>query len=176
MTDKQIIMDQTLEMRFKAMVEAHSEPLYWHVRSIVGSHDDADDLLQDVFLRAWKALPNFRGESSEFTWLWRIATNEALQFLSRKSRRPVLLVDEDSVSEAERIESDPYFNGDEAQRKFQVAIASLPPKQRTVFCMRYFEDLPYEKISEITGTSVGALKASYHFAQEKVRVKLKDEK
>lgn len=161
-------MEKFLEERFGRIVETYSERLYWHVRSIVGSHDDTDDLLQDIFLKVWKALPAFRGDSTEYTWLWRIATNEALQFLGRERRRRTLF-DDVPVERAPGVGSDPYFNGDKAERKLQNAIASLPPKQRSVFCMRYYEDLPYEDISKITGTSVGALKASYHFAQEKIK-------
>lgn len=168
-------MEKGLEDRFRKMVESYSERLYWHVRSIVGSHDDADDLLQDIFLKAWKALPSFRGESSEYTWLWRIATNEALQFLGKENRRRAIAENmggRELEGKASGIEADPYFNGDEAERKIRDAIAALPPKQRSVFCMRYYEDMSYEDISSITGTSVGALKASYHFAQEKIRIKL----
>lgn len=172
------MLEKSLENRFRKMVETYSERLYWHVRSIVGSHDDTDDLLQDIFLKVWKALPSFRGDSSEYTWLWRIATNEALQFLGKENRRRNLLESMDNPDLERRssgIESDPYFNGDEAERKIQKAISELPPKQRSVFCMRYYEEMPYEEIAEITGTSVGALKASYHFAQEKLKIKLDDE-
>ncbi len=154
---------------FNNLVEQYSEPLYWHIRSLVNSHEDTDDILQEVYMKVWKALPSFRGESSVSTWLWRIATNEALSFLRKKKVRAALSF-KSIDSEAERvIDGDPYFNGDAAQRKLAKAIAKLPDKQRAVFCMRYFEELGYEEISEITGTSAGALKASYHLAQEKVK-------
>ena len=163
------------EQQFRELVEKYSEQLYWHVRELVGSHEDADDILQDVFVKVWKALPGFRGDSSIQTWLWRIATNEALSFLRKQKVRAALsFVSLDA--EAERvIDSDPWFDGDAAQRMLALAIAKLPSKQRAVFCMRYFEELPYEEISSITGTSVGALKASYHQAAEKVKVMVTEE-
>ena len=157
------------EQQFRELVEKYSEQLYWHVRTLVGSHEDADDILQEVFVKVWKALPGFRGESSINTWLWRIATNEALSFLRKQKVRAALSFSS-LDAEAERVlDSDPWFDGDEAQRKLAVAVAKLPDKQRAVFCMRYFEELPYEEISSITGTSVGALKASYHQATEKIK-------
>ena len=156
------------EEAFTSLVHKYSEQLYWHIRGIVLSHEDADDILQDVFVKAWKALPFFRGDSSEFTWLWRIATNESLNFLLRKKLRSVFV----RIDEAAGISSDPYFNGDEAEAKFQTALSHLPAKQLSVFCMRYYEDLTYEQISDITGTSVGALKASYHIAREKINQEL----
>lgn len=160
------------EKEFQELVHQYSEQLYWHVRGIVNSHDDTDDLLQDIFLKAWKALPSFRGESSVSTWLWRIATNEALSFLRKQKVRSMLRF-ESLDARAERVvDEDPWFNGDEAQRKLVKAIAKLPDKQRAVFQMRYFEEMSYEQISEITGTSTGALKASYHFAVEKIKNEL----
>ena len=157
------------EQQFRELVEKYSEQLYWHVRSIVGSHEDADDILQEVFVKVWKALPGFRGDSSVNTWLWRIATNEALSFLRKQKVRAALRFSS-LDAEAERVlDSDPWFDGDEAQRRLAVAVAKLPDKQRAVFCMRYFEEMPYEEISAITGTSVGALKASYHQAAEKIK-------
>ena len=161
------------EREFKALVDQYSEALYWHVRAMVNSHEDTDDILQDVFVKVWKALPSFRGESSVSTWLWKIATNEALSFLRRRRVRAALRFDSIDA-EAERvIDSDPWFDGDKAQRLLAKAVAKLPDKQRAVFCMRYFEELPYEEISSITGTSVGALKASYHQAYGKIEQFLK---
>ena len=157
------------EQQFREMVEKYSEQLYWHVRELVGSHEDADDILQEVFVKVWKALPGFRGDSSVNTWLWRIATNEALSFLRKQKVRAALRFSS-LDAEAERVlDSDPWFDGDEAQRRLAVAVAKLPDKQRAVFCMRYFEEMPYEEISAITGTSVGALKASYHQATEMIK-------
>ena len=156
------------EQEFRDLVSQYSEPLYWHIRHLVNSHDDADDLVQETFIKAWKALPTFRGESSVSTWLWKVATNEALGFLRKQKVRAALRF-EPLGAEVERlVTSDPWFDGDEAQRRLVVAVSKLPDKQRAVFCMRYFEELTYEQISAITGTSVGALKASYHFAVAKV--------
>jgi len=161
-----------MEKEFQALVEQYSEPLYWHIRQIVGSHEDADDILQDAFVKIWRALPDFRGESSVSTWMWRIATNEAMTFLRRKRVRAALQFSSISAAVERSIDGDPYFNGDEAERKLAKAIAQLPDKQRAVFCMRYYQELPYEQIAEITGTSVGALKASFHIAQEKIKEEL----
>ncbi|MBP5520972.1 MAG: RNA polymerase sigma factor [Bacteroidales bacterium] len=160
---------QELELQFNSLVRRYSEPLYWHVRSMVGSHEDADDLLQEIFIKVWKALPGFRGESDEFTWLWRIATNETISHL-RKARVRAALSFSRLDDEASRIcDPDPYFDGDAAMRALRKAVMKLPDKQRLVFTLRYWQELSYEQIAEITGTSVGALKASYHIAYEKVK-------
>ena len=160
------------DSEFNDIVREYSEPLYWHIRGIVNSHEDADDILQDTFVKIWRSLPDFRGESAVSTWVWRIATNEALSFL-RKKRVRAMLQFKSIDEQAERTDSgDPWFNGDEAARKLSVAIAKLPDKQRAVFHMRYYEEMPYEQIAEITGTSVGALKASYHIAQDKIKEQL----
>ena len=157
------------ERFFNDLVRQYSEPLYWHVRAMVGSHEDADDLLQEIFIKAWNALPQFRGDSDPFTWLWRIATNETISFL-RKARVRAALSFSRIDAQAERISNpSPYFDGDKALRALRKAIATLPDKQRLVFTMRYYEELSYDQISEITGTSVGALKTSYHIAFEKVK-------
>lgn len=160
------------EKDFNSLVEQYSEQLYWHIRGIVGSHEDADDLLQETFVKVWRALSDFRGESAVSTWLWRIATNEALGFLRKKKVRAALQFQSLDALAERTIDNDPWFNGDEAERKLAKAIAKLPDKQKAVFCMRYYEDLPYEEIAAVTGTSVGALKASYHIAQEKIREEL----
>ena len=157
------------EKAFGEIVKAYSERLYWHVRSLVGSHDDTDDLLQDIFVKIWAALPSFRGEAQLFTWIWRIATNEALNFIKKQKNRSVLS-GEDATDVASRMpDEDAYLNGDEAQRLLSVAISQLPPKQRTVFTMRYYDEMKYEDIQKITGGTVSSLKASYHFAYEKVK-------
>jgi len=157
------------ERFFNDLVRQYSEQLYWHVRGIVGSHEDADDLMQEIFIKAWNALPRFRGDSDPFTWLWRIATNESISFL-RKARVRAALSFSRIDAEAERVsDPNPFFDGDKAMRALRKAIATLPDKQRLVFTMRYYEELSYEQISEITGTSVGALKTSYHIAYEKVK-------
>lgn len=160
---------QEQEIFFNRLVEQYGKALYWHVRTIVGSHEDADDLMQEIFIKVWKALPAFRGDSDPFTWLWRIATNEAISHL-RKARVRAVLSFSRLDAEAERVsDPDSYFDGDEAMRRLRKAMAALPDKQRLVFSMRYWQDLSYEQISEITGTSVGALKASYHHAYEKIK-------
>ena len=160
---------QEQERFFNELVSQYSEPLYWHVRAMVGSHEDADDLLQEIFVKAWNALPRFRGDSDPFTWLWRIATNETISYL-RKARVRAALTFSRIDNEAERVaDPNPYFDGDKALRALRKAIATLPDKQRLVFTMRYYEELSYEQIAEITGTSVGALKTSYHIAFEKIK-------
>jgi RNA polymerase sigma-70 factor (ECF subfamily) len=160
------------EKVFNEIVKTYSERLYWHVRRFVLSHEDTDDLLQDIFLKIWTALPSFRGEAQLYTWVYRIATNETLNFLRRQKVRAALQFRRiDDVIE-ERIDADPYFNGSAAERALSKAIARLPEKQRSVFIMRYYEDMSYEEIAAVTGTSVGALKASFHIAQEKVRAEL----
>ena len=163
-----------MEELFNKIVRDESEKLYWHLRRMVSSHEDADDLLQEVFLKVWTALPSFRGGSSVSTWVWRIATNEALNFLRREKVRAALRFTSIDAELERKVLADPYFNGTEAERNLSRAVARLPEKQRQVFIMRYWDDLPYEEISAITGTSVGALKASYHLAQEKIRLNLSD--
>ena len=164
------------EKVFNEIVKTYSERLYWHVRRFVLSHEDTDDLLQDIFLKIWTALPSFRGEAQLYTWVYRIATNETLNFLRRQKVRAALQFRRiDDVME-ERIDADPYFNGSAAERALSKAIARLPEKQRSVFIMRYYEDMSYAEIAAVTGTSVGALKASFHIAQEKVRAELGEER
>ncbi len=162
------------EQVFNQIVKDYSERLYWHVRRMVGSHEDADDLLQDIFLKIWTALPSFRGEAQLYTWVWRIATNETLNHLRRERVRAALHFASADELAVQRIEGDPFFNGTAAQRELAKAVARLPEKQRQVFVLRWWDELPYEEISAITGTSVGALKASYHIAQEKVKLNLED--
>jgi len=161
------------EERFNEIVRTYSERLYWHVRRFVCSHEDTDDLLQDIFLKIWNALPSWRGEAQVYTWVYRIATNEALNFLRREKVRAALRFRSLDEEMERRIDTDPYFNGSAAERALSKEIAKLPEKQRQVFIMRYYDDLPYERISEILETSVGSLKASYHIAQEKIRAALK---
>lgn len=177
MTEKEILdvfNSGQHERAFNAIVESYSERLYWVVRRLVNSHEDTDDLLQDIFVKIWTALPSFRGEAQLYTWLYRIALNESLNFLSRQRVRAVLQFKSLDEEMERRIDEDPYFNGDEAERTLSKAITRLPAKQKTVFLMRYYDDLPYEEIARITGTSVGSLKASYHIASEKIRKDLKN--
>ena len=160
------------ERAFREIVDSYSERLYWHVRRFLCSHEDTDDLLQDIFLKVWTSLPSFRSESQLYTWLYRIATNESLNFLNKQKVRSALRFESMSAKLEEKIDEDPWFNGDNLQRDLMKAVQKLPEKQRLVFMMRWFEDLSYEDISEILGTSVGALKASYHFATEKLKAEL----
>ena len=157
------------EKIFNQIVRDYSERLWWHVRRFVNSHEDADDLLQEIFLKVWAALPSFRGESQLFTWVWRIATNETLNHLRKEKVRAALKFSSVDAEMERRIQADPYFKGTEAERELAKAVLKLPEKQRQVFIMRWWDDLSYEEMSAITGTSVGSLKASYHIAQEKVR-------
>ena len=163
--------ESTRRDAFTQMVRKYQEPLYRMVRRMVLVHEDADDVLQNVFIKAWQALDNFRGDSSLSTWLYRIASNEALDHIARQKRNGLSL-DDDSKKVAQavasRLESDPYFDGDETEHQLQQAIAQLPKKQRMVFQMKYYEEMKYEEISNILGTSVGALKASYHHAVQKI--------
>ena len=163
---------ENLEQVFNQIVKDYSERLYWHVRRMVGSHEDADDLLQDIFLKIWTALPSFRGEAQLYTWVWRIATNETLNWLRREKVRAALRFQSVDAEMERRIMADPYFNGTAAQRELFKALSRLPEKQRQVFVMRWWDELSYEEISAITGTSVGALKASYHIAKEKLQLNL----
>ena len=157
------------EKLFNQIVKDYSERLWWHVRRFVNSHEDADDLLQEIFLKVWAALPSFRGESQLFTWVWRIATNETLNHLRKEKVRAALKFSSVDAEMERRIQADPYFKGTEAERELAKAVLKLPEKQRQVFIMRWWDDLSYEEMSAITGTSVGSLKASYHIAQEKIR-------
>lgn len=172
MTDREILdlyRNGGQQQAFNEIVKAYSERLYWHVRSVVGSHDDTDDLLQDIFIKIWAALPSFRGEAQLFTWIWRIATNEALNFLKKNGRASVSSIDDMSEYVSSIPDEDAHLDGDEAQRLLSVAVSMLPPVQRAVFSMRYYDEMKYEDISQILGTSVSSLKASYHFAYEKVK-------
>ncbi|MDX9919135.1 MAG: sigma-70 family RNA polymerase sigma factor [Paludibacter sp.] len=153
---------------FSAVVRLYQERLYWHIRKMVLSHEDANDVLQNTFLKAWNGLDGFRGESKVSTWLYRIATNETLTFLSNKRMRNLTSMDAEEAHLLHSLQSDSYFDGDEAQLKLQKAILTLPEKQRLVFNMKYFDDLTYDEMEEILGTTTGALKASYHHAVKKI--------
>jgi RNA polymerase sigma factor (sigma-70 family) len=153
---------------FNLIVRKYQERLYWHIRKIVISHDDTDDVLQNTFIKAFEALDRFREDASLFTWLYRIATNESLSFLKNKKKGYFLSFGENLSHLGKSLESDAYCSGDEIQLKLQKAIMRLPDKQRIVFNMKYFDELKYEEISDILKTSVGALKASYHHAIKKL--------
>jgi RNA polymerase sigma factor (sigma-70 family) len=156
------------EYAFNHIIDKYKERLYWHVRKILISHDDTDDVLQETFVKIWKGLESFREESSLFTWLYRIATNEALSFLRSRKRKYFLPLVNIEKGMIESLTDDAWVSGDEIQMKLQKAILSLPEKQRLVFNMKYYDDMKYEEISEILGITVGALKASYHHAVKKI--------
>jgi RNA polymerase sigma-70 factor (ECF subfamily) len=154
---------------FSLLLNKYQQRIYWHIRRMVINHDDADDIVQDVFIKVWKNLANFRSDSQLYTWIYRIASNECISFLNRKKiRNSVSLDDSEGKYLLETLADCPYFDGDKAQMKLQKALLTLPEKQRLVFNMKYFDDLKYEEISEILGTSVGALKASFHIAVKKI--------
>ena len=163
------------EKAFQLLVKTYQQRLYWHIRKIVMNHDDTDDILQNVFIKVWKNVDGFREDSSLFTWLFRIATNESLSHLQKQRRHSIVSMTEINDYLTESLESDVYFEGDEIQRKFQLAILQLPNKQRIIFNMKYFDEMKYEEISGVLKTSVGALKASYHFAVKKIEEFLKED-
>ncbi len=163
-----LLKENDLQQAFNLIVENYKERLYWHIRKMVLLHDDADDVLQNTFIKVWRYLDKFNKDSKIFTWLFRIATNEAITFINKKKKKA-----EDSFTTYEHylsntLESDEYFNGDEAQLILQKAVLSLPEKQRIVFNMKYFGEVKYKDMSEILDTSVGSLKASYHHAVKKI--------
>ena len=163
-----LLNPKTQDIAFRQLVSQYSRPLYNHIRTIVINHDDTDDVLQNTFIKVFQNLKNFKGESKLFSWIYRIATNEAITFVSSKAKKTNVTNEEVQQKALKNLEADEYFEGDEMQIKLQQAIASLPEKQQLVFKMKYFDDLKYEEISEILGTSVGALKASYHHAVKKI--------
>lgn len=153
---------------FAEIIRRYSEPLYWQIRRLVVYHEDANDLLQNTFLKAWMYIENFRGEAKLSTWLYKIALNESLSFLEKERKRQNLSIDEQENALVNNIQSDEYIDGDDLALKLRQAIATLPEKQRIVFNMKYYDEMKYEQMSEILGTSVGALKASYHLAVKKI--------
>ena len=177
--DRDLISDLKKEDRkekaFQLLVASYQQRLYWHIRKIVVSHDDTDDLLQNVFIKVWNNIGSFREDSSLFTWLFRIATNESLSFLQQKKRRNVTSIDGVSDYLVERFENDGHFDGEELQKKLQLAVLKLPEKQRLVFNMKYYDEMKYEEMAVILNTSVGALKASYHHAVKKIEAHFGEE-
>ncbi len=178
MTHDQQILDSlkdpsTRELAFRHLISKYKERLYWHIRKIVLNHDDTDDVLQNTMIKIWNGMDSFRGDSSLFTWLYRIATNESITFLNQRKRRMMTSLNDENEYLIENLQSDDYFDGDEWQMLLQKAIALLPEKQRLVFNMKYFDEIKYEDMSKILDTSVGALKASYHHAVKKVEEYLK---
>jgi RNA polymerase sigma-70 factor (ECF subfamily) len=162
------ILETDINRGFKLVVERYSIRLYWHIRRLVILHEDANDALQNTFVNAWRNILNFRSESSVYTWLYAIATNEALSLINKRSRNSAISLDDLGSWFANSIEGSTWFDGDEAQVKLQNAILQLPEKQRIVFNLKYYDDMTYEDMSIILKTSVGALKASYHHAVKKI--------
>lgn len=165
---EKLLNPKTQNQAFKQLLHDYQKPLYNHIRNIVLNHDDADDVLQNTFIKVFQYLKNFKGESKLFSWMYRIATNEALTFLNQKAKKNNITSVELQNKTIDNLKADTYFEGDEIQIKLQKAIVLLPEKQQLVFKMKYFQELKYEEISTILGTSVGALKASYHHAVKKI--------
>lgn len=175
MTDERIIelySSGRHDEAFMGIVDAYTERLYWHVRRFLCSHEDTNDLLQDIFIKIWGAMQTFRGDARLYTWIYRIATNEVLNHLRKQKFKALISLESASGIIERKIDEDTYFNGDDLQRELHKAIQRLPEKQRIVFSLRYFDEMKYEEISEITDTSVGALKASYHHAYNKIKGEL----
>lgn len=165
----------TANEAFRTLMEMYGEKLYWLIRKMVYSHDDANDLLQQSFMKAWSNLHNFRGDAKLSTWLYNIAVNESINFLNKERQRRNIMGDGEDDYLMSTLESDPYFDGDELQKKLQKAIMALPEKQRLVFNMRYYDEMKYDDMSAVLGTSVGALKASYHHALKKITAAIEAE-
>lgn len=156
------------DLAFHHIVKKYQESVYWHIRRLVISHDDANDITQEVFIKVWQSLPGFRRDASLYTWMYRIATNEALSFLKKKKKRYLLPLTDVSKQLEETLEADAWYQGNEMEKKLQKAILQLPEKQRVVFHLRYYEEMKYDDMAKILDTSVGALKASYHHAVKKI--------
>lgn len=156
------------EAAFTAIIKKYQERLYWHIRRLVVTHDDANDVLQNVFIRVWKGLDNFKEESQLYTWLYRIATNESLSYLESMKKRSALPLDDSESGLANQVKADRHFDANKLEWKLQLAIQQLPEKQRVVFTLRYYDEMPYEEMSRVLDTSAGALKASYHHAVKKI--------
>ncbi len=163
------------ELGFRSLIGTYKERLYWHIRRIVLIHEDTDDVLQDVFVKVYKNIHSFKEESSLYTWIYRIATNEALSHKKRMQRKWEGMSQSVEEASAQDLKADPYFSGDDAQLALKLAIDSLPEKQMLVFNMKYFQQLKYDEMSSILNTSVGALKASYHHAVKKIEAFIKNE-
>ena len=158
----------TREKAFTAIIRKYQEKLYWHIRRMVVEHEDANDVLQNVFIRVWNGLENFREDSQLYTWLYRIATNECLSYLEQQKRKSTASLDEMEGGLSNKVIADKYFDPNKLEWKLQLAIQQLPEKQRVVFTLRYYDEMPYEEMSRVLDTSEGALKASYHHAVKKI--------
>lgn len=165
--------EKTRHEAFSLLLNKYQQKVYWHIRRMVLNHDDADDLVQDVFIKVWKNLNNFRQDSQLYTWLYRIATNESITFLNKKKAKNNISIDEVSEQLSNSLNQEDCFTGDAIQRKLQQALLILPTKQKLVFNMKYYDDMKFQEISDVLGTSVGALKASYHLAVKKIEQHLR---
>lgn len=161
-------VQKTQNEAFNLLLNKYQQKIYWHIRRLVIDHDDADDLVQETFVKVWKNLANFRSDSQLYTWIYRIATNESITFLNKKKLKNNISLDDVSGELAESLTAASYFDGDKIQKKLQEAILTLPEKQRIIFNMKYFDNMKYDEISEVLGTTVGALKASFHIAVKKI--------
>ncbi|MFT3936827.1 MAG: sigma-70 family RNA polymerase sigma factor [Chitinophagaceae bacterium] len=173
MQDAELLLEfrnpSTKEKAFTAIIKKYQEKLYWHIRRMVVEHEDANDVLQNVFIRVWNGLENFREDSQLYTWLYRIATNECLTFLEQKKRKATVSIDGDvETGLSNTIKADKHFDPNKLEWKLQLAMQQLPEKQRIVFNLRYYDEMPYEEMSKVLETSEGALKASYHHAVKKI--------
>jgi RNA polymerase sigma factor (sigma-70 family) len=167
--------EATRERAFNEVVKRYQERLYWHVRRMVVTHEDANDVLQNVFIKVWRALGDFRGEANLYTWLYRIATNESLTYIEQQKRRSSLSLSDFEGALENRLTAEKGFDANKLEWRLQQAIQSLPDKQRAVFNLRYYDEMPYEQMSEVLETSVGALKASYHHAVKKIEAFFKED-
>jgi RNA polymerase sigma factor (sigma-70 family) len=167
--------ESTRERAFTRIIKKYQEKLYWHVRRMVVNHDDANDILQNVFIKVWNYLDNFREESNLYTWLYRIATNESLTFIEKEKKRASLSLSDHESGLSNKLQAEKGFDANKLEWKLQQAIQSLPEKQRTVFLLRYYDEMPYEEMSKVLETSTGALKASYHHAVKKVEEFIKQD-
>ncbi len=158
----------TKERAYTAIIKKYQEKLYWHIRRMVVDHDDANDVLQNVLIRVWKGLENFREDSQLYTWLYRIGTNESLTFLEQQKKKSAISLSDVESGLSNKIKADQNFDANKLEWKLQLAIQQLPEKQRVVFSLRYYEEMPYEEMSKVLETSEGALKASYHHAVKKI--------
>ncbi len=165
--------EKTRNEAFSLLLQKYQQKVYWHIRRMVLNHDDADDLVQDVFIKVWRNLASFRQDSQLYTWLYRIATNECITFLNKKRTKYTVSLDELPEHLSNNLNEENYFSGDAIQRKLQQALLTLPEKQKLVFNMKYYDDMKFQEISDVLGTSVGGLKASYHLAVKKIEEFLK---
>lgn len=165
---EELLNPKTQNKAFQVLLHEYQKPLYHHIRNIVLNHDDADDVLQNTFVKVFRYLKDFKGDSKLFSWMYRIATNEAISFLNQKAKKHNTTSEAIQTKIVENLEAESYFDGTDIQIKLQKAIHLLPEKQQLIFKMKYFEELKYEEISEILGTTVGGLKASYHHAVKKI--------